>query len=54
MALDDKVELLQRDNDILTKRSIIPRRISDENSILKKRLKAIQKIVGNNADGGLY
>jgi hypothetical protein len=54
LALDDKVELLQRDNDILTKRSIIPRRISDENSILKKRLKAIQKIVGNNGDGGLY
>lgn len=54
MSLDDKVKLLQADNAELKNKSIIPRRISDENKILKKRLKAIQKIVGNNGDGGLY
>jgi hypothetical protein len=43
MALDDKVKLLQRDNEIFKATSVMPRRLLNENTILRKRIKAILK-----------
>lgn len=43
LALDDKVEMLQRDNKMLKSKTVMPRRLLEENIDLKKRIKAILK-----------
>ena len=43
MALDGQVVLLQTENKALKLKSEMPRRLLNENTILKKRIKAILK-----------